>query len=69
MSLLRGFSVSVQFSSSDSKNLWRNSFKSGVHEGKQLLSKTVAAILQKICGSYVMKDLIFLVPISEETKM
>ena len=26
------------------------------------------AILQKMCGSYVMKDFIFFVPISKETK-
>ena len=31
ISLPRGFSGSVQFSSSNSKNVWRNSLKSGVH--------------------------------------
>ena len=34
VSLLRGFSVSVQCSSSRSNHFWRNSLKSGVHSRK-----------------------------------
>ena len=48
--LLRGFSVSAQYSSSNSKRRWLNFFKSDAHLGKQPLSKTVPAILHKMCG-------------------
>ena len=44
-------------------------FKTDVHLGKQPLSKTVPAIPQKMCGSYVTMDFTLLVRISKETKM
>ena len=47
ISLPRGFSVSVQCSSSNSKNLQHSSFKSREHFRKQPLSKTELAISQK----------------------
>ena len=65
ISLLRGFCVTVQCSSSNSKSLWRNSIKKGEH----LASKTVPAIPQKMRRSYFMMDFQVLVPISKETKM
>ena len=41
------------------KNFLAQFFKTDVHLGKQPLSKTVPAIPQKMCGSYVTMDFIF----------
>ena len=69
ISLLTGFSVSVQCSNYNSNNLRHNSFKKGVCLRKYLLSEFLPAIPQKMPGFYVMKDFLFLVKISKETKM
>ena len=61
--------LNVQYSSSNSKNRSGNSIKSSLLMRKQPLSKTMSVIRPKIFGLYVMKDFLFLVPISKETRI